>query len=574
MARPTATRPSLPAVATDVALPLPAPPPRDPRARQAFAAFAAYLLVSFVLFAVPVLPHFATRFAGAGQGDARMYAWFLAWWPHALAVGSNPFLPHVAWFPGGFDVAWTTGLPGPSLAMAPITAWLGPIGASNVLTVLAAPLAGFGAFLLARRLTTRFWPAFVGGYLFAFGTYEIAQLRGHVDLFLIFPVPLAAYLFVRVVDGSLGDRTFTLLFALALVVELSISIEVFATATTFGGAALAGVWLLGPRDLRGRLLRGLAGAGIAYVLALVVLTPYLYYLLLGNAVLGHPLPKASVDLLSFVVPRPSILLGGSAFARVTSRLPSNTSEDGAYLGAPLIALIVLCVARARRDRPMRLPLSFAAVAALAALGPELHVDGHPVAPLPWALATNLPLLRFALPQRFTMFMWLGIALAVARWLDLTPIEAWKRYGAAGLAAVLLLPNVASPDLHRPEPVPELFRRPALAARLAPPGHALLILHPAKGQDMLWQADDGFAFAMAQGHMGNEPPAYRRSRVWTAIRDDRPGRLRASAFVSFLRIHRVSAIVVSPGAVATWTPLLRATGLSGFERDGVRVYPAG
>jgi hypothetical protein len=547
---------------------------RRRRIAHAGCAFATYLLVSFALFGVPVLTHFTTRFAGAGRGDARFYAWALAWWPHALASGLDPFLTRAAWFPSGIDLAWVTGLPGPSLAMAPVTWLLGPVAADNVLTILAPALGGLGSYLLARRLTDRFWPALAGGYLFAFGTYEVAQLRGHVNLFLVFPVPFAAYLFVRAVDGTLGDRAFTLLLALTLAAQFLISIEVFATMTAFGAVALAGVAVLGPRDRRPRLARAAAGAGLAYALTVAAVAPYLYHLTTGRAPAGHPLAQASVDLLSFLVPRPGTLVGGASVARFTARFPSNTSEDGAYLSAPVIAILVLCGRHARRDRTTRLLLLFALAAAVASLGPELHVAGRPIAPLPWAVAGHLPLLRYALPQRFTMYVWLATSLLVARWLSRSPGAAWPRYGVVALAGVLLLPNVTSADLHLAQAVPAFFRTSADARRLAAKGRSLLILHPLKGQDMLWQAETGFAFAMPQGHMGNEPPEFRGNHVWGAIRDDRPASVRPAAFLTFLRRHRVSAVVVSPGATADWSPLLRESGLVGEHVDGVTVYRVG
>ncbi|MGZ4125962.1 MAG: hypothetical protein ACXVQU_10450 [Actinomycetota bacterium] len=544
---------------------------RRRRAVETLAAFGAYLAVSFALFGIPVVSRFRTRFAGAGRGDARFYAWDLAWWPHTLTAGLDPFHARVVWFPGGIDLAWVTGIPGPSLATWPITRTLGSIASDNVLTILAPALAGLGAYLLGRRLSDRFWPAFAGGYLFAFGTYEIAQMRGHVNLFLMFPVPFAAYLFVRAVDGSLGERAYTLLMALVLVAEFSISMEIFATMTVFGAIAVAGVWLFGPRDRHPVLLRALGGTAIAYALALVVLAPYLYNLVVAGPVVGHRLENASVDLLSFVLPRPGTLIGGRSLARVTRHFVSNTSEDGAYLSAPVLAIVALSAIRARRDRVSRLLLVFAGIAAVAALGPELHVDGRPVLPLPWAIAAHLPLLRFALPQRFTLYLWLAMAMLAVRWLSETPTEDWRRYATVGLAAVLLLPNVASPDLHRPQAVPAFFRAPADAARLAPPGHSLLILHPVKGQDMLWQAETDFVFAMAQGHMGSEPAPFRGDQIWAAIRDNRPFTIGPEAFLRFLGDHRVSAVVVSPGADPGWRSLLAASGMVGNRVDGVRVY---
>ena len=87
------------------------------RRRDGLLAFGAYLLVSFLLYAVPVLGRFGTVFAGKGGGDAKIYVWALAWWPHALSHGINPFLTKDVWAPTGTNLAWVTSLPGPGVAL-------------------------------------------------------------------------------------------------------------------------------------------------------------------------------------------------------------------------------------------------------------------------------------------------------------------------------------------------------------------------------------------------------------------------------------------------------------------------
>ncbi len=524
-----------------------------------------------MLFGAPVLSSFSTRFAGAGRGDAKMFAWLLAWWPHAVASGINPFFSHAIWYPSGIDLASVTGILGPSLLMAPVTSLFGPIAAGNVLTVLAPALAGLGAFVLGRRLSSRFWPALAGGYLFGFGSYEIAQLRGHVNLYLVFPVPFAVYLFVRRVDGSIGHRAFVALFALTVLVQFSISNEVVATSAVFGGLALVGTYLLGPEELRPALRQAAIGTALAAGIATLVVSPYLYWMATGTPLVAHPLSRASSDVLSFVVPSPNAWIGGAHVPPLFRGIGPNPSEDGAYLGPGIVGLLVVLGLAARRDRALRLLLLFAAVAAVASLGPELHVAGRAVLPLPWAVAEHVPLLRFALPERFTMYLWLAIGLAVVRWLDRTPVEAWKSYGIVAISAAFLFPNLADPTLHRPVQTPTLFEQPGEAERLAPPGHSLLILHPEKGQDMLWQAEAGFTFAMPQGHDGAEPTSFRRDPVWKAIRDGRALTVTSTELAAFLRAHGVSAVVVDRREIERWSPLLVELGLPFEDRGRLRIY---
>ena len=84
--------------------------------------------------------------------------------------------------------------------MWPVTALWGPVASYNLLALLACPLAGWAAFLLFRRVTGRFWPSVLGGYVFGFSTYLLGHLAMHVNLELVFVPPLCAYLFLRRLD--------------------------------------------------------------------------------------------------------------------------------------------------------------------------------------------------------------------------------------------------------------------------------------------------------------------------------------------------------------------------------------
>lgn len=98
--------------------------------------------MSFLFYATPVLGSFSTRFVGQGGADAKLYVWDLAWWPHALLSGLNPFQPKVVWAPWGVNIAWVTALPGPALLMWPVTSLFGAVTVSNV---VAAPVPALGA---------------------------------------------------------------------------------------------------------------------------------------------------------------------------------------------------------------------------------------------------------------------------------------------------------------------------------------------------------------------------------------------------------------------------------------------
>ena len=157
---------------------------------QALGAFFIYLAGAIVLWGIPVLAQFTTRYVGLGQGDAKLYRWSLAWTPWAIAHGKSPVFTDRVFAPAGADLSWTTFLPGPAFILWPVTRHFGTVASYNVILLVAPALAGWAAFLVCRRVTGAFLPALVGGYLFAFSTFMTGQMHGHANLVLIFPVPL------------------------------------------------------------------------------------------------------------------------------------------------------------------------------------------------------------------------------------------------------------------------------------------------------------------------------------------------------------------------------------------------
>ena len=69
-------------------------------------------------------------------------------------------------------------------------------------------LAAWTAFLLCRYLTRSLWPSIVGGYLFGFSSYLLAQdgYGGHLNLGAVFLLPLIVLAILRYLDGRLDAR--------------------------------------------------------------------------------------------------------------------------------------------------------------------------------------------------------------------------------------------------------------------------------------------------------------------------------------------------------------------------------
>ena len=550
---------------------------------QASAVFLGFLILSFILFGLPVLHDFSVRAVGDGSGDMSLYAWGLGWWPYAISHHISPLHTNLVWAPSGVNLAWATTLPGPALVMWPVTSAFGPVFSLNVLSVLAPALNGWAAFLLCRRASLgKAWPAVAGGLLFGFSSYVSVEMLGHVNLFLIFPVPLAAYLVVRGVDGSMRRWVFAVLFALVLVAEFSISTEIAATMAMFGGLAYLGAIVLAP-DLRGRLVRLLPWVAGGGAMAAVVLFPYLRDAAQAGPgqLQSHVTDGGSaVNLFSYFVPRPVLFFGGTAFRHTTRLFHTNGSEDGSYLTPTLLVALGWAAWSLRRDRLTRNALIFGSVAAVLSLGVYLGIGSmKPVVPLPWYLGARIPIIRDALPMRFTMYVWLAVAVVIARWLAIGK-TSWVRWGLVGMSAVLLLPGTsAGPWSHFELTAPVFFSTDLVNA--VPQGATVLIVHVdprpkaaaiSDPESMFWQEQSNFRFAMPQGHTGPQVHPITADDVWVKLHQNDPRALPADTLRSWLIAYHIDMVIVVDGSNPGWGPLLaQATGSPGYASGGVELY---
>jgi hypothetical protein len=540
-------------------------------------AFLIYLAMSIGYFGLPVLAHPSRLIIGYGT-DPASHMWFLAWWPHAIRHGLNPFVTHVLWAPSGYNLAGSTSIPGPSLLMAPITETLGPVVSYNILALLAPALSAWTAYLLCRHVGARYWPSVMGGYLFGFSTYEIAQLMGHPNLILVLLIPLLILLVLRRVEGSLGTWPFVGLMTLALAFQFLISTEVFLTATIFGLLAFVFAMVFWGPAIRARLFRtGLETAG-AYVLAAIPLSPFLYY---GARSLAHPpiypfYPWVySADLANFITPTPVVKIGGAAFANVAANFTGNVTEQVAYVGLPLLLAIALFAVTRWRTRSARFLIALFALIALASLGPVLHVMGKERFVLPWRAIVGLPLVRYALPARFMLYGFLLSGLMMALWLSAAPTRgprAWGKWALVLLSLVFLVPNTRTQLWKTKVDTPSFFSQ-GLYRQYFRPGESTVVLpFGGNGQSMLWQAQTGFAFPMAEGYVSVAPPPEfaddpALDLLYTGrLTADAQGELRA-----FLRAHQVRFVVAAPGTPAGLYPLLRTIDGSPVLVGGVELF---
>jgi hypothetical protein len=514
---------------------------------RAWAALGIYGLFSVLVLGRGVILEPAEKVVGDTGADKTIYIWSLVWWPHALTEGMNPFHTDLVWAPEGADLTWVTAVPGAALLAWPVTALFGPLPAYNLLALAAPALAAWTAFLLAREVGARFWPALVGGYLFGFSSFEVQHTIGHLNLVLIFLIPLCGWLAARRWSGQLGRWPFVGLLGLALAFQFLFSTELFLTLTIVG--VVVGVILLW--RLRDRLVLRLAKeTTFGYVVAGILVSPYLLHAFFvagaPTRAINSPFEFAA-DVLNFVIPARRVWLRPPGSESVRELFTGNAVEQTAYLGLPLIAIVVLSIWAARRRPALTISLLSLAAVALLALGARPRVGGQIVAIGPWALFANLPLAEHALPVRLTLYVALFAGLVTALWLSAPSRRPLLKWGLALLAVVSLLPNPSTRLWASEVPRSTLFTKGDYERFLRPGEVALVLPYGGRGWALAWQAEEDMRFRLVGGHLGEGiPKEERRWRpIYRALAGSEPLENPGPQFRRFLDAHGVRAVIVAP-----------------------------
>jgi hypothetical protein len=527
-------------------------------------ALALYVALSLTFFGLPVAGDLGSTAIASDDIDASAYMWFFSWWPHALLNGLDPIRTELIFVPDGYNLAWTTAMPGPSLVLAPVTLVLGPLATWNTIMLLAPALGAWTAFLLCRELTGVVTPSLVGGYLFGFSPYVLGNLQGGPNLVLVALLPVFVLLVVRHARGAIGGLAFVVWMTLALSFQFLTSTEVLAMAGVFGAITLAAAFVFLP-EWRARLLATVKLLAIASLAAVALVSPLLWFMLFEP----HTVPEQALkgfptDLASWFVP-------GSYTELTTGHsrdgVPSYANGFG-YLGLPLALILGLFALEARRRRVARVVLVALAAAAVASLGGELVVAGTPTGvPLPWSLLEWVPGLEYAIPVRFTGFTFLAAGVAVALWLSWREVRA--RWALAIAAVAFLLPNVGNTIWSTPIEDPPVIANGNERSIVGEGDRVLTV--PAWGANMRWQAEADFDFNLAAGYVGAFPESYQRYPGWQMVLSGRLQPGYAAKLRRFVRDKGVTVVLQDSRYDEPWTKLFGTLGVPPREVGGMLVY---
>lgn len=537
-----------------------------------YAVSSVVLIGRFVLRA----PHDAV--VGSFGADQGFFAWSLVHWVEVLAGNQAPFLTDRIDAPMGFNLAWATTIPGPALLLAPLTALAGPLVTYNVLAILAPALAAWSAYLLCRHITQDSLAAIIGGWIFGFSSYVLGETLNHLNLALVAVLPLIVLVVIRLVDQSLRPRRGAVTLAGLIALQFLIFTEVAATATVIGCIALLAAIVIGPSELRLRIVRVLPWIAAGYALAIALVSPLLI------AAFLHPNPIDDrirpdlypLDLKNLVVPTVITWVGGARFQADSLQFVGNLTEQLAYLGPVLILVALGGIWRWRYERFVWVVVFTTVAAIVLSFGEHLTISGDPWWSMPWQVVARLPLIRLALPTRIIVYVWLGIALLGSLFVtrrrgDLLP---WfvARLGLVVVALICLLPTPRA-ELWRTDLQTPAGIESGVATAVIPPDAVVLILpYSFRGNGMYWQSLATMRYRMAGGYSAAAIPlGYSEYPVVAWFYNDQLPANPRQELLRYLAFTGTSWVLVDARAPGPWAQFLREAGGVRSEVGGVVRY---
>ncbi len=468
-----------------------------------FIAFTIYFICSVSFLGYPNKFNFISSMPIGG--DQAWFLWCIKWWPYALKHYHNPFVTDKLWAPFGQNLAWTTSIPSLAIILWPVTSILGPIFSYNLANILGLTLNAFAVFLICRSLSIHYWPSIFGGFIFFFSSYQWGQLVGHLNLTVTFAILFLIYLFILRLNDRIGRIKYIIFCSILLAFQFGVSNEIYTTAIIFAFMAyiIAGINAKMNISLRHKLTILGIETTVGIIISTIVLTPYLYFLFKDN--ISQSIQNTSffsTDPINFLIPTPITWLGGNLLSGISNKFAGNFSEEGAYLGLPLLIIVITFIYQFRDDW-YRCLIIILAILFLFSLGPYLRILNHKSIVLPWFLFTQLPLIKHVLPIRFTFYIFIIISIIAALWMEKYKVSKHVKLMMAFISILFLFPNV---NIYKGNVTIPTFFKNNLYKKYIKYNENIIMMPPfgSNGIGMAYQEKTNFYFNVSQGYAGVIP----------------------------------------------------------------------
>jgi hypothetical protein len=463
--------------------------------------------------------------------DVNQATWFMRYTATAIEHFRLPALTTTAMnAPHGVNLMWNTSLLLPGSLATPVTLLFGPQVSLTFLLVVGFAGSAASMFYVLRRWQRSVLAAALGGALYGFSPALINSGLGHYSLVLAIIPPLLIDRLLRIVtrDGSAVRNGLWL--GLLAAAQLFISEEALVDTAIAAVILLVVLALCRPREVLARIRPAAVGLGTGVVVALVLCARGLWVQFHGTGTgatppvsihyFGH-LTNLGTIPYGFVTPSVTVVLHTPGTVTSALNYPQPYPEYLAYLGVPLIIVLLAAIIYFWRNLPVR-------VAGITCILLEwLGLGAKPLLPqvvtlpgflLPWQHLQHLPILSGLVPDRLCILADAAAAVVLAYALDLArtdprplPNLRFRPWIGAAVVVVALLPVLPSPYRTLPAGGPP----PGWSAtftRLDLPTSARVLLAPFPWSDtsqvMRWQAVSGRPATMIGGDFiqpGKPPP---------------------------------------------------------------------
>jgi hypothetical protein len=467
------------------------------------------LLVTWWLWRDP-----ASRMVAGNYNDTDQMAWFFRYDATAISHFHLPALVTTGMnAPQGVNAMWNTFMLLPGTLLAPVTLLAGSQTSLTILMTVGFAGSALAMFAVLRRwdVTTR--AAGLGGAVYGFSPALLQSAIGHYDLQFAVFLPLLVDAAFRLLAGRTTPGRGGIYLGLLVAAQLMINEEMlFDTALT---GLIIGLMLI---RRRAALKPAVGGLAVALGTTLVLTGYPLWVQFFG------PLPQRGSpftldyfknDLSGLVTPSSLMLFHTSGSAAFAASFQGALPEYLAYLGIPLIIVLLAATVCFWRLPVVRALAVAWVLTAVLSLGGTLLAAGHEYSgiKLPWYWVQGLPLLASLVPDRFSIvadgaaaaLLAFAVDAAVPLVRDRMPALAAGRRPVAvvmSVALLAILPLV-------PKPLPATAATPLPAgwsqafADLGLPASANVLVVPIPSatftSPMRWQADTGVPRSMVGGY---------------------------------------------------------------------------
>jgi hypothetical protein len=494
----------------------------------------AVLLASlyYLLIAIAVMMRLwqqpSANIVAGNPYDTDQFSWFFRYDATALVNLHLPgLITNAMNAPQGISVMWNTFMLLPGVVLAPVTLLAGPQVSLTVLMTIGFAGSATAMFAVLRRWDVSVFAAALAGFVYGFSPALLQSAMGHYDLqFAVLP-PLIADAFVRLATGRYrrGAVRSGIWLGLLATAQIFIAEEPLFDTVIALIAAVVVLALSRPRAVRAHLRDVAVGVG-AGLLVTAVISGYPLWTQFFGPLRGSGSPFTpdyfKNDLAGFVQPSAYEWLHTSQSAAFAARSQAQLPEYLAYLGWPMLILLLVLAVAFWRSLTVRVSAVVFVLLSVLSLGGTLLAGGHEHSwlKLPWYWVQTLPLSGSVIPDRFSIVADVAAAALLAFGVDAgrrrVPYEAGEvseapvagpllarvRAAVPALALIAVLPLVPKPlPGGTVASLPDGWQATFTALRLPAGASVLVVPIPTATftEPLRWQAETGEPASLYGGY---------------------------------------------------------------------------